>query len=86
MAQVAGGERLLDQQQPEGVELGEVLGVVERVGGVGVDLQQHVVAEALAHGGDALDVEARLDLQLDAQVAVVEVAGHLIEQLGGGRR
>ena len=40
MAQVVGGERLLDQQQVEGVELGEVRGVVERVGGVGVDLQR----------------------------------------------
>ncbi len=41
-----------------------------------------IVSEALADGGDAVDVEPRLDLQLDADVAVVEVAGHLVEQLG----
>ena len=57
VAQVVVGERLLDEQQVERVELGEVVGVVERVGRVGVDLEQQVVAEALADGGDRLDVQ-----------------------------
>ncbi len=41
--QVAGGERLLDEQQVERVELGQVVGVVEGVGGIGVDLEAEVV-------------------------------------------
>ena len=55
MTQVVGGERLLDEQQVEGVELGEVLGVVERVGGVGVDLEEQLVAETFADRGDAVE-------------------------------
>ena len=58
-----------------------MVGVVERVGRVGVDLEHEVVAEPLADRGDAIDVEARLDLQLDPQVAVVEIPGDLFEQL-----
>ncbi len=63
------GERLLDQQQAELVEPGEVAGVAEGVGGVGVDLQQELLAEALADRPHRLEVPARLDLQLDAAVA-----------------
>ena len=84
VAQVVGGERLFDEQKVERVELGEVIGVVERVGGVRVDLQHQLVTEALAHGSHTLHVETGLDLQLDAQVALVEVAGDLIEQLFDG--
>ena len=79
-AQVVLRQRLLDQQQAEVVEPGEVAGVGEAVGGVGVDLEQHVVAEALADGAHRLDVPAGLDLELDPQVAVGEVAGDGVEQ------
>ncbi len=48
-------------------------GVDEGVGGVRVDLEAEVVAEGLAHGGDRGDVLARLDLQLDPGVPLLEV-------------
>ena len=60
-----------------------MVGVVEHVRGVGVDLQHQVVAEPFPHGGDAFDVDAGLDLELDPDVPVVEVAGDLLEQLLG---
>ena len=88
--QVVLGQRLLDQQQVELVEAGEVLGVLAGVGGVGVDLQRHVRADHPADLGDRLDVPARLDLQLDAHVAVVDVAGdggqQLVDASRGSRR
>ncbi len=74
-------ERLLDEEQVEGVELGEVPGVAEGVRRVRVDLQKHVVPEPLPHGAHRLDVPARLDLQLDPDVARVQVAVDDVEQL-----
>jgi hypothetical protein len=59
-----------------------VAGVGQGVGGVGVDLEQEVVAEALADRGHRLGVPAGLDLELDAEIALVEVAGHGVQQLG----
>ena len=73
-------ERLLDQQQVERVEPGEVPRVGEGVRRVGVDLEQHVVAEALADGAHRLDVPAGLDLELDPHVALGEVAADRVEQ------
>ena len=73
-------QRLLDQQQVEGVEPRQVPRVGERVRRVRVDLQQHVVAEPLADRAHRLDVPARLDLQLDPDVALVEVAADGVEQ------
>ena len=55
--------------------------VAARVGGVRVDLEQDV-AEPLAHGADRLDVVPGLDLELDAAVAVVEVALDGAQELG----
>ena len=52
------------------------------VGGVRVDLQQHVVAEAFADRAHRLDVPAGLDLQLDAQIAGVQIGLHRRQQLG----
>ncbi len=75
--------RLLDEQQLVRVQLGEVLGVREPVGGVGVDLQRHV-AETLAHRAHRLEVPAGLDLQLDAPVALVEKVAHRAQQIGDG--
>jgi hypothetical protein len=80
-AQVVLGERLLDQQQVERVELGQPSCVAQGVGGVRVDLQEQVVAEALPHRAHRLDVPAGLDLQLDPDVALVEVAADDVEQL-----
>ena len=71
--QVVLRKRLLDEQQVELVESGEVRGVVAGVGGVRVDLERDV-AELLAHRAHGLDVVAGLDLQLDAAVALGEVA------------
>ncbi|GAA5772907.1 hypothetical protein Aros01_09469 [Streptosporangium roseum] len=78
------GEGLFDEQQAEVVELGQVGGVGEGVGGVGVDLQQEVVAEAFAHRADGGQVPAGFDLQFDPDVALVEVAADGVEQLGDG--
>ena len=47
-------ERLLDQQQVERIELREQRRIVQRVGGVGVDLQRDV-AERRAHALDRVD-------------------------------
>ena len=48
-ADVVLGQRLLDQEQVELVELRQLRGVGKGVGGVGVDLQQDR-REAFAHG------------------------------------
>ena len=67
------GQRLLDQQQVELVELREPIGIAAGVGSVRIDLEQDV-SEPLAHRADRLDVLAGLDLELDPAVAVGEVA------------
>ena len=77
------GQRLFDQQQAELVETGEVGAVGAAIGGVGVDLERRVGADQFAHGGHLLDVGSRLDLQLDAHVAVVDVALYRGEQIVG---
>ena len=73
-------QRLFDEQQVERVQLGQLAGVAQGVGGVGVDLQQQVVTEALAHRPHRLHIPARLNLELDAEVALVQVPGHRVEQ------
>ncbi len=78
-------EGLLDEQEPEGVETRELAGVPEGVGRVRVHLEQDLVPEPLAHRAHRFDVPPGLDLQLDPQVAGLEVPGHLVEQLGDGR-
>ncbi len=78
------GQRLFDQQQAEVVELGELPGVRQGVGGVGVDLEEQLVTVALADGAYGLDVPARLDLQLDPDVALGEIGGHGVEEFGYG--
>ena len=70
-------ERLLVQQEVELVQLGQVGGVRPLVRLVRVRLQGDV-GPALANGGDRFDVPAGLDLQLDAPVALVDVAGDLV--------
>ena len=75
-------ERLLDEEQIEVVELGEVSRVTQRVRGVGVDLQQHLVTEALSDGADHLHIPAGFDLELDPDVPLRDVAVHRVEQGG----
>jgi hypothetical protein len=65
--QVVLGQRLFDQQEVEGIQPRQVPCVGTRVRGVRVDLEQDVV-EPLAYGAYGLQVQARLDLQLDAGV------------------
>ena len=76
-------ERLLDHHQVEGVEPGQVGGVAEAVGGVGVHHQRDV-AEARADGRRRLDVPARLHLDLDAPVAVGQFGADALDQLRRG--
>ena len=73
-------ERLLDHHQVELVEPAQVVGIGQRVGGVGVGHQLDG-GEALAHLPDDVHVPARLDLHLDALVAGGQFALDLFEQL-----
>ena len=75
-------QRLLDEQQPERIEPGQMGRITERVGAVGVDLEEHLVTEALPHGGDRVDVPTGLDLELDPPIAGADVAIDRVEQLG----
>ncbi len=75
-------QRLLDQQQAERVEPAQLGDVRQRVRGVGVDLEQQLVAEAFAHGTDRLHVPAGLDLQLDARVPLGHVSLDGVQELG----
>ena len=61
-----------------------MLGVGQRVGGVGVHLQRHV-AESLPHSAHGLNVPARLDLQLDPPVALVQVSADGLQKLSERR-
>ncbi len=78
------GQRLFDQEQVVVVEPAEMGAVGAPVRRVGVDLERRVRSDEFAHGGDLLDVGARLDLQLDAHVAVVQVPLHRRQQVVGG--
>ena len=75
---------LLDQHQAEFIQPGEVLRILQGVRRVGVDLEQHRGPEPLPHRPHPFDVEAGLDLELDAAVPLVHVAGDRLEQLLGG--
>ena len=83
--QVVDGERLFDEQQVEGIQMPQVVDVGPGIGGVGVDLQAHVGADEVAHGGHRFDVPTGFDLELDTGVAVVDVALHGGEQRVEGR-
>ena len=85
LSQVVLGQRLFDQQQIERVQPAQHPGIGQRVGRVGVDLQQDQLAEPLPDGLHRRDVPAGFDLQLDPDVAVGQVVAHHVEQ-GGDRR
>ena len=61
-------ERLLDHHQVVTIELGQMIGIGQRVRGVGVDHQRDV-AELAAHHFDGHEIPAGLDLDLDALIA-----------------
>ena len=65
-------QRLLDVVQAELVDLLEHVDVVERVRRVGIDGQLDV-GELGAHRRQQVDIPARLDLQLDPLVALLDV-------------
>ena len=73
------GQRLLNQQQVELVQQGQMVSVFEMVDAVGVDLQLEV-RPSLAHGACRLDVPARLDLELDARIALIKIRTHPLQQ------
>mgnify|MGYP007107674785 CR=1 FL=1 len=77
-------ERLLQHEQVERVERLQRGGVGQSVGRVGVEHQRDV-RELGAHGPRQLHVVARLDLQLDAPVALLQVAGNDVYRLGEAR-
>ena len=72
-------QRLLDEEEIEAVELGEDVGIGEGVRGVRIDLQRDGT-EGVPHRGGVGDVAARLDLDLDPHVALVEVPGDGIDE------
>ena len=85
LAQVVLGEWLLDQQQVELVEAGEVAGVAQGVGAVGVDLEQRRRARRGARTAATRSMSwPGLDLELDPPVAVGEVAVDGGQRLGEG--
>ena len=72
---------LLDEEQGELVELGEVSYVAASVGGVCVHLQHQIGSEAVPDRLDRNQVPARLNLELDPPVTGLEVLGDAVQQL-----
>src|ERR687895_2667580 len=72
-------QRLFDHEQRTSVELPEHVHVVERVCRIRVDREQDVRIR-LADGADAFDVEAWLDLELDAPVSLIEISSDRVEE------
>ena len=73
------GEGLFDEEQAELVEAQQVREVTRPVDAVGIDLKGKLVAEPLPHRAQRGDVPPGLNLELDPQVAVGEVAAHHVE-------
>ena len=84
LADVGLAQWLFDEQEPKVVQLLQVSGVNQGVRGVGVDLEQEVVTEFLSHSRNGFDVLARLDLELDAGVALFHVPANDLEEFGDG--
>jgi hypothetical protein len=70
--EVVGSEGLFDHEQVVGIESLERLHISQAVGAVGVGLE-HDVRIFLADGGASGGVPARLDLELDPLIALIEV-------------
>src|SRR5207342_480596 len=80
LAEVLLTEWLLDQQQVEPVKCGEGPRVRKGVSGVRIDLQKKIVAEPLPDRAHRLHVPSWLDLELDSEVALIEVCRYRVEQ------
>ena len=61
-----------------------MLSVTYCVGRVGINLQEQLVAEGAPHGSHRFDIETGFNLQLDAQIAVIEVPLHHAQQVVNG--
>src|SRR5262245_15349781 len=84
LAEVLLTEWLLDQQQVEPVECSKGPCVGKDIRGVRIDLQKKIVAEPLSDRAHRPDVPARLDLELDSEVALIKVCADRVEQLRHG--
>ena len=73
-------ERLLDHHQSESIQPREVIGVGQRVRGVGIHHQRNR-SEPVPHGPHRVDVPTRLDLDLDSPVSGGALAVHFRRQL-----
>ncbi len=71
---------LLDVVQPELVDTAQKVEHFQRVGRVGVDGELDG-RELGANRGEQVDVPARLDLQLDPLVALLDVAAHIVHRV-----
>ena len=80
VAEVVVVQRLLDHHQVEAIERGQVIGIRQRVSGIGVHHQRHVAAR-LADAGDRGDVPARPDLDLDSPIAGRPFDLHPLDEL-----
>ncbi len=72
-------QRLLDQQQVELVQFGQVVGVGQVIDAVGIHLELEL-GPGVAHGARRFDVPTGLDLELDTLVAVPQVGVDHLEQ------
>ena len=73
------GQRLLDHDQVEFVELLERLDVAKREGVVRVGHERRI-GKRLSHCAHELDIVARLDLQLDLVVALLDRAPRALDE------
>ena len=81
------GQGLFDHHQVQIVERaqrGDMRGVVERVGGIGIGHQQDV-GPTLADGAQVGQVAAGADLHLDPLVALIEIVLDLLDDALNGR-
>ncbi len=75
-------KRLLDHEQLEGVELAQVLNLVQRVSGIRVHTKQNI-GPARANLFQNIQVPSRLDLDLDSPVASRQFGLDLLQKLFG---
>ncbi len=73
-------QRLLDHEQLELIEAGQMVGVPQAVGGVGIAAQQNI-RPALANCFEHLHVPTRLALQLDSLITLGERRLYFFHQL-----
>jgi len=72
---------LFDEQKVELVQLRKMFRITHVIRRIRIHLQRQLVAERATHRPHGLDIEAWFDLQLDAQVSVVEILLHDAQQV-----